>query len=178
MATITISTQILDGNLGEGWKDNYETALALAEYTEAIWENDLAEYANEHEIKFYIDVELNTSGSSRSVCVEIEDSDIDDEDVYDMIQKIENTLTDEGQIWERFCSSDEASEYKNETMKTAKEMAEEIAASKSEYVTYGDSDLGVPIKKEDAIADILSMDDESIGEGTWYECDADGNITE
>lgn len=63
-------------------------------------------------------------------------------------------------------------------MKTAKEMAEEIKASKSEYVTYGESDLGTPVKREDAIVDIESMDDEAIGEGTWYECDEEGNITE
>lgn len=63
-------------------------------------------------------------------------------------------------------------------MKTAKEMAAEIEVSKSEYVTYGEGDLGIPVKREDAIADILGMDDEMIGEGTWYECDAEGNITE
>lgn len=63
-------------------------------------------------------------------------------------------------------------------MKTAKELADEIRASKSEFVTYGYSDLGMPIKKEDAIADIESMDDEMIGDGTWYECDKDGNIIE
>ena len=62
-------------------------------------------------------------------------------------------------------------------MKTAREMANEISASKSIYVTYGESDLGMPILREDAIEDILSMDDEMIGEGTWYECDEKGNIT-
>lgn len=66
---------------------------------------------------------------------------------------------------------------KEKVMKTAKEMAEEIAASKSEYVTYGDSDIGIPIKREEAISDILGMDDEMIGEGTWYECDSEGNLT-
>ena len=63
-------------------------------------------------------------------------------------------------------------------MKSSKEMVDEIKASSSDYVTYGDSDLGMPIKKEDAIRDIESMDDEVIGEGTWYECDKDGGITE
>jgi hypothetical protein len=63
-------------------------------------------------------------------------------------------------------------------MKTAKELASEVAASKSEYVTYGDGDLGIPVRREDAIADILDMDDDIIGDGTWYECDAEGNIKE
>lgn len=61
-------------------------------------------------------------------------------------------------------------------MKTAKEMAAEIQASKSEYVTYGLSEIGIPVRREDAIADILGMDDELIGEGTWYECEEDGNL--
>lgn len=114
MATITISTQVLDGNLGDGWNDNYGAALALAKYTENIWRNDLAEYADAHEIEICIDVEKNTSGCGRSVSVEIDDSDMDHDDIYDMVQKIENALTDEGRIWEMFCSSDEAAEYVTE----------------------------------------------------------------
>ena len=55
-------------------------------------------------------------------------------------------------------------------MKTVQQMVGELKASDSAYVTYGDSDIGIPIKREDAIRDILSMDDDMIGEGTWYEC--------
>ena len=63
-------------------------------------------------------------------------------------------------------------------MKTAKQLAAEIQASSSEYVTYGEADLGIPVKREEAIKDILSMGDDMIGEGKWYECDGDGNIIE
>ena len=63
-------------------------------------------------------------------------------------------------------------------MKTAKQLADEIRASNSEYVTYGDGDIGIPVKREDAIRDIEGMDDEQIGEGTWYECDGTGKVTE
>lgn len=62
-------------------------------------------------------------------------------------------------------------------MKTVKQMVEELKASTSEYVTYGDSDIGTPVKREDAILDIEAMDDEQIGDGTWYECDEDGELT-
>jgi hypothetical protein len=62
--------------------------------------------------------------------------------------------------------------------KTAQQMADEIWASKSDYVTYGDSDLGIPIAKADAIKDVLNMGDDIISDGAWYECDAEGNITE
>jgi hypothetical protein len=63
-------------------------------------------------------------------------------------------------------------------MKTAKQMADEIRASGSDFVTYGESDLGVPVRRADAISDIEAMDDEMIGAGTWYECDENGTVTE
>ena len=62
--------------------------------------------------------------------------------------------------------------------KTAKQMAAEIQACNSAYVTYGVSDIGIPVPREEAIADIMSMDDEMIGDGTWYECDAEGRVTD
>jgi hypothetical protein len=51
-------------------------------------------------------------------------------------------------------------------MKTAHAMADEMRASASEYVTYGVSDLGMPVERLAAIADIEAMDDDLIGEGT------------
>jgi hypothetical protein len=65
---------------------------------------------------------------------------------------------------------------KGDLMKTARQLADEIRASDCEYVTYGDSDIGNPVPKEEAILDIESMDDEMIGDGTWYECDSNGNV--
>lgn len=62
-------------------------------------------------------------------------------------------------------------------MKTSAQMVNEIRACKAIFITYGNSDLGIPIKKEDAIADIISMDDEAIGDGTWYECDENGLVS-
>ena len=56
------------------------------------------------------------------------------------------------------------------------EMIKELEASTSDFVTYGDGDLGIAVKKDDAIADIKSMDEDLIGPGTWCECDKDGNL--
>ncbi len=57
------------------------------------------------------------------------------------------------------------------------EMLAGMRASKAEFVTYGNGDLGIPVKRLDAIADIEAMSAEDFsGGGTWYECDADGNI--
>jgi hypothetical protein len=62
--------------------------------------------------------------------------------------------------------------------KTAHQMADEMRASTSEYVTYGQSDIGIPVLRTTAIADIETMDDDSIGDGTWHECDSEGNVVE
>uniref|UniRef100_A0A6M3LX41 Uncharacterized protein n=1 Tax=viral metagenome TaxID=1070528 RepID=A0A6M3LX41_9ZZZZ len=61
-------------------------------------------------------------------------------------------------------------------MKTKKDLLEEIKASRSDFVTYGDGDLGIPIRREDALRDIASMDDDQIGDGDWEECDPRGEI--
>lgn len=44
------------------------------------------------------------------------------------------------------------------------------------YVTYGCSDLGIPIPKEAALLDWESIDNELWGDGTWYVCDKKGNF--
>ena len=56
------------------------------------------------------------------------------------------------------------------------EMLAELRASKAKYVTYGDGDLGTPFTRASAIKDIESMDEDSVGEGTWYECNEKGEI--
>ena len=61
---------------------------------------------------------------------------------------------------------------------TKAQLIDELKNSDAEYVTYGDGDLGIPVLRTDAIRDIESMDDESIGDGTWYECDSEGNLVD
>ena len=56
-------------------------------------------------------------------------------------------------------------------MNRKEEMLSEIRASDSIFISYGDGDLGKPIKRIDAIKDIESMDEDSIGEGTWQDED-------
>jgi len=57
-------------------------------------------------------------------------------------------------------------------------MVAELEASSAEYVDYWESRLGVPRRREDAIADIRGMPDEMIGGGTWYGCDSTGKLLE
>jgi hypothetical protein len=110
MSKITITTQILDGNLGDGWSDNYEAAEGLADFTKSIWLNDLKEFADAgHEITIDIDVQRNTSGCSRDMSVTVEDLDF--EAAYDLEQQVTNSMTSENRIWEQFCSSEEAEQY-------------------------------------------------------------------
>lgn len=104
MTTIYISAQILDGNLGDGWKDNGATAQALADFTRAQWESDTAEFvAAGHRIEIRIDVSSNTSGCSRGVSVDVRGD-------QDLAMDVESALTDENLIWERFCQSAEAAD--------------------------------------------------------------------
>lgn len=65
-------------------------------------------------------------------------------------------------------------------MATQKEMLEGFRDAKekgAKYVTYGSSDLGMPIPIDDAIHDIMMMDEDQFGdEGDWAVCDENGHI--
>ena len=95
---ITISTQIASGNLGDGWRDENEAAMALARFTQETWARDVAELAAQgHRINIDVEVLRNTSGSVRGMVVETDD--------YEMTQRVEFILTPSAVIWDRFCGS-------------------------------------------------------------------------
>ena len=107
MAIITVSTKILDGNLGDGWTDNYEAALALADLMRVTWTSDLSEFIEAgHTVEIEIDVERNSSGCdcSRSLFVSISDAKNDDE-VYQLELYATDSLTSEDEIWDDFCAN-------------------------------------------------------------------------
>jgi hypothetical protein len=107
MATITITANILDGNLGDGWRDNAAAADALAEYTKTVWENDLKAFADQgHRIEIDISVQYATTGFSGATRVSI-----DGEENESLSERnIELALTPDSAIWEIFCGSDIAQE--------------------------------------------------------------------
>lgn len=99
--SITIYTQILSGNMGEGWQDNNQAADTLAAFTENTWRNDLAELIAEgHEIEIEIDVQKDTGGYSHDLGVWA--------DTNEMVERVTSLLTDEQVIWERFCCEEQA----------------------------------------------------------------------
>ncbi|MCR9295436.1 MAG: hypothetical protein NXI32_22185 [bacterium] len=98
---IIVSAQILDGNLGDGWTDNYEAALALAKFTQDIWAKDVSGFQADFE--FCVDVQENTSGVAREVTVHTDD--------WQQAQAIESALTNPSEIWIRFCESDVAGQF-------------------------------------------------------------------
>lgn len=57
---ITIRDTILDGNMGEGWADNYAAAPAMAAALEAEYRDEFGDGAD-----IRIDVQRNTSGDAR-----------------------------------------------------------------------------------------------------------------
>jgi hypothetical protein len=107
MSKIIISDQILDGNLGDDWKDNAAAAHALAAYLERQWVEDLEGYTKAgHEVVIDIEVLENTSGACRPLSVLVADDSEDSPSELD----IERELTDEGSLWEDFCCSEEAAD--------------------------------------------------------------------
>lgn len=112
MATITVHAQILDGNLGDNWTDNYQTARALGEYMKNVWYEDLdyGGFADDHEIEFDIEVERNANGINQQVTVSVKGKS-NVETAYEMQERVLEWLTDENEIWEQFCSSTEAEQF-------------------------------------------------------------------
>jgi len=101
MAKITIRETILDGNLGDGWFDNAKTADALADYTRSVWEKDLELFtAQGYDVVVDISVQYRTTGYSRPVTVSVDDENL-------LERGIEECLTPNSVIWERFCRSEE-----------------------------------------------------------------------
>ena len=95
---ISINTQILAGNLGDGWKNNADAAYALAKFTEEVWRKDLEKIYNNDEIEIVIDIEPNMEGYSRDMSFYAS---------HRTDKEIEAILTTEDKIWEMFCGSEE-----------------------------------------------------------------------
>jgi hypothetical protein len=116
MATIYITTQILDGNLGNGWSDNHAAAQCLAEFTADVWRAECMEYLEKMgydvNVNVKIDVERNTSGCSRDLCVSVKGLDF--EAACELENQVKISLTDKNQVWEWFCASEEATRYFDE----------------------------------------------------------------
>jgi len=99
--TIAISTQILAGNLGDGWNDQNAAADALAEYTRQTWTRDMLNLGySKNEFEIDIDVQHGWEGSPKTMTV--------DADNPETALALERELTFEGQIWEQFCGTEMA----------------------------------------------------------------------
>jgi len=97
---VKINAQILDGNMCDGWSDNYVSAMALADFTKNVWMNDIVDLGFDVEIE--IDVASSTCGCPREVSVFADAGD------YGVIRVIEDKLTSANEIWVMFCASGEA----------------------------------------------------------------------
>ena len=109
MATITITKQILDGNMGDGWSDNHEAARAFAEFAENTWRSDLSELADAgHAIDIKIDVQRNTSGCAygTEIIVTSDSGELDKERAIE--SAVEFAITSADVLWTKFCESEAA----------------------------------------------------------------------
>lgn len=107
---VYINDQVLDGNLGEGWTDNYEAARAHAEYLRAEYLSEARElFGDDADIRISIDVQRNTSGTSRGVSVSVR---TDDEKMVERGLALEERLQDyQTHYWDTWVDSSEAENY-------------------------------------------------------------------
>ncbi len=101
MTTIYITAQVFDGNLGEGWRDDAETAHAFADYLAERWEADLAELAETHKIEIDIEVCERTSGAASDVRVDCGED-------WELSGEVEELLTTRDEAFGVFCNADES----------------------------------------------------------------------
>jgi len=92
--TIIINSQILSGNMGDGWADNNETADALARFTEEVWTDDLEGFKD---IEIHIEVKHDSIGCSAGAIIYSSN--------YADIALAERLLTDTHVIWDMFLDS-------------------------------------------------------------------------
>ena len=104
MTTISIEKTILDGNMGDGWKDSHGAACAYAEFLEERILQEMADLAEEgHKIEVDISVARNTCGYESGSTV------IVDNDDYDTLQQAENAVQYAlDTAWEKFLESEMA----------------------------------------------------------------------
>jgi hypothetical protein len=103
MKTVQIRGQVLSGNMGDGWRDEFETAKGFASYVEGKLREDARAYFGEDaEIKIDIDVQ-RASGCSRDLTV-----DFDDEDYSNVsVSQVEGSLSYAVQkAWEEWCGGE------------------------------------------------------------------------
>lgn len=86
----TIRDTILDGNMGEGWADDYAAAVALAEHTAAAYRSEFGESAD-----IEVRVLRNTAGYTPPLSVESDE----DDDALNRAEAVRD------RAWESFCAN-------------------------------------------------------------------------
>lgn len=111
---ITVSAQVLSGNLGDGWADQNEAAQGFAGFLTQKLEARIQEQHPDAEIEIDIDVQENTSGCSRELSVSVDPWD--DEMGFEIETKLcESLLYTESSAWDEFCGG-AGSEYFDEAV--------------------------------------------------------------
>ena len=107
---ITVSRQMLSGNMGDGWND--DAAQGYANFLEGRLEAEVKERYPEAEVEISIDVQ-NASGCSRELSVSVDPWD--DERGCDIERDLEESLScTEDKAWEDFCGGEGAEFYAEE----------------------------------------------------------------
>ena len=100
--SIQITDSVLVGNMGDGWKDDFEAASAYASYLSAAYRAAAAERFPGADINVDVHVQ-NAYGWCRDVQVIGDGDDVG-------IGEFERDLAD-GRYWETWVNSDDAAQY-------------------------------------------------------------------
>jgi len=106
---IRVNVNILAGNMGDGWADQYEAAVGYGYFLKPrIEEEILNKYPNAN-IDVSMDVDRE-SGCRRDTMIIVDG--VDDDSEWDITHKLEEAVADiENEAWDDFCCSPEAEQY-------------------------------------------------------------------
>lgn len=103
--SISIRAIINDGNMGDGWADNYEAACAYAEFMESEFRQAIEDIAPDADIEIDVDVNRNASGWTPEPSVICDDAELE----IRVQHRIDGLRT-----WEEWVDSAEAAQYFSE----------------------------------------------------------------
>jgi hypothetical protein len=102
---ITVREQIMSGNMGDGWDDNYEAANSYADFLAPILLEDVQEQYPDAEIVVALTVE-RMGGASRGIVVDVDGVD-EPEQIFEVPDALAEMLVyTEQDAWGKFCDAE------------------------------------------------------------------------
>lgn len=102
---ISVTAQVPMDRFKSGWEDRDEAAQEFTRYAREEWAKDLAPLVT---LGLQIDVQIDTVPTGKkAAATEVKVAPYEPE-AFDMMQKTRELLTDEKELWDKFCKSPKA----------------------------------------------------------------------